>query len=140
MAVTTFQGALRNYLLADATIASLVGVKIYKTAPQNAVRPYITIGKISKVTIDNLSGFLGVVEERWQTDSYGSNLDNAEAVAKAVFNRLHCKIYETWSGYKIYLCKFDNENDLSESEIEGSEKMIHRIQQDFMIKRSSEKI
>jgi hypothetical protein len=141
MAVVNFKGALRTYLLADTPLAALVGVKIYSpAAPQNTIRPYVTIRKISRVTIDNLTVFNSVVEERWQTDSYGSDPDNTEAVAKAVFDRLHMKILETWSGYKIYLSKFDNENDLSESEIEGSENMIDRIQQDFYIKRNYNKI
>lgn len=141
MAVTNFKGALRTYLLADATIAALIGLKFYSpAAPQGTAAPYSTFQKIDKNTIDNLAGFQSVVEERWQIDAYGADGDNAEAIAKAIFNRLHMKIYESWSGYKIHFSRYDSENDLSELEIEGGEKQVHRIQQDFLIKRSYEKI
>lgn len=63
MAVVNFKGALRAYLLADAGIASLVGVKIYSpAAPQATAAPYITLQKIDKKTTDNLAGFQNVVE------------------------------------------------------------------------------
>ena len=45
---------------------------------------------------------------------------------------------ETWIGYKIYLSRLDNDNNLSEADNDGSEDMYHRIQQDFKIKRSYE--
>lgn len=141
MAVVNFKGALRSYVLADATVATLIGLKFYSpAAPQGTLAPYATFQKIDKDTFDNLSGFQDVVQERWQIDAYGTDGDNTEAIAKAIFDRLHMKIYETWSGYKIHLSKYDSENDFSELDIEGGEKNIHRIQQDFLIKRSYEKI
>lgn len=141
MAVTNFQGALRLYLLSDAAVDALVDTKIYSVPiPQNATLPYATLQKISKETLDTLSGFENVVIERWQIDSYADSKDEAQALSKAIFDALHMQNHETWSGYKIYSVKFENENDLSVSADDGSEDMYHRIQQDFMIKRSYETI
>ena len=138
MAVVNFQGALATYLAADTTLAALIGSKLYSPpAPQNTAAPYATLQKIGKMeTIDTLNGFSSVVRERWQLDAYGSTIDSAEAVAKAIFDRLHMKSDTTWSNYKIYLSKFDNENVFDDSDDNGSEEMTHRIQQDFLIKRS----
>lgn len=139
MAVLNFNGALRTYLLADATLADLVAQRIYAVpAPQNATEPYVVIQRISKNPLSNLSGSDNVVVDRWQIDAYALTIDSAEAIAKAIFDRLQLKNHETWSGYKVYSAKFDNENYFPEPFGNGSEQMYHRIQQDFMIKHQYE--
>lgn len=139
MSVQNFQGALRLYLLSDAAISAIVGTKIYAIPiPQNANLPYITIQDITHETIDTLSGFTGVITDRWQVDAYAASVTEVHALKKAIFDALHMKNNETWSGYKIYLSRFDGDNDLSEPAADGSEDMYHRIQQDFKIKRSYE--
>lgn len=139
MAVTNFQGALRLYLLSDSAVAAIVGTKIYSVpVPQSAEMSYVTLQKISKETLDTLNGFEGVIIERWQIDAYASTKSEAQALEKAIFDALHMKNNDVWSGYKIYLSRFDGDNDLSEPATDGSEDMYHRIQQDFKIKRSYE--
>ncbi len=139
MAVTNFQGALRLNLLADSAVAAIVGTKIYSVpVPQSAALPYATLQYISQETVDTLGGFEGVVTERWQIDAYAASVTGVLALKKAIFDALHMKNNETWSGYKIYLSRFDGDNDLSEPATDGSEDMYHRIQQDFKIKRSYE--
>lgn len=141
MAVVNFKGALRSYLLADAAIIALVGQRIYSpVAPQGVTKPYLIIQKIGKQErLKTTTALSGVVMERWQIDAYSDDSDQCEALAKAVCDGLDLKYDENWSGYKIYLSEWENENNLSESEIEGSETMSNRIQQDFSIKRSYEK-
>ena len=139
MAVENFQGALRLYLMSDAAISAIVDTKIYAIpVPQNASLPYATIQRIGKETWNTLSNFSDVIIERWQIDAYAATASEVQAIEKAVFNKLHAKHHETWSGYKIEKSWFDNDNDLSEPANDGSEKMYHRIQQDFKIKRSYE--
>lgn len=139
MAVENFQGALRAYLLSDPAIAGLVSTRIYSSpAPQSVSVPYVVISYQGKLAMNTLSAFSGVITDRWQIDAYGSTADSVQAVAKAIFNKLHLKNHETWSGYKVYSAKFDNENDLSEPLNNGSENMYHRIQQDFLIKHVHE--
>lgn len=139
MSVQNFQGALRLYLLSDAAISAIVDTKIYAIPiPQNANLPYITIQDITHETIDTLSGFTGVITDRWQVDAYASTVTGVQALKKAIFDALHMKNAVTWSGYKIYLSQFDNGNDLSSPVGDGSEDIENRIQQDFKIKRSYE--
>ena len=139
MAVTNFQGALRLYLLSDAAVAAIVGAKIYSVpVPQSAALPYATLQYISQETVDTLSGFEGVVIERWQIDAYAASAGDALALKKAIFDALHFIDHTTWSGYKIHSCKFDSDNNLTEKDDDGSENIYHRIQQDFKIKRSYE--
>lgn len=142
MAVVNFKGALRTYLLADAAISALIGARIYSpVAPQNTPKPYLIIQKIGKQErLKTTTALSGVVTERWQIDAYSDDSDQAEALAQLVNDRLDLKYNENWSGYKIYLSEWENENNLSESAAEGSEIMSNRIQQDFMIKRSYGKI
>lgn len=135
MSVQNFQGALRTYLLSDAALSALVSDRIYSfTAPQNTIKPYVIIQYISRNTIDNLVDFSGRVIDRWQIDAYAETADEVQSVANAIFEKLHLKHHETWSGYKVDSVKFDNDNSFPEPVDNGSEKVYHRIQQDFFIK------
>jgi Protein of unknown function (DUF3168) len=137
MSVVNFKGALRSYLESDPAVLSLVGQKIYSPkAPQGVTGEYIVFSKVNKMELEKLDSAPGVVEERYQIDAYSSDVDKAEEIARAVRDRMQLKNHENWSGYKVYLSRQENENDLSELEIEGAETDIGRIQQDFYIKRS----
>ena len=141
MSVENFQGALRIYLLSDVVISALVGDDIFSIpVPQNHKPPFITIQFIDDEVYNDLYGFNGVIIERWQIDVYSEDIDELHALKKAVFDKLHMKHGENWSGYKIYLSKSENTNYISEPKDDGSENIYHRIQQDFKIKRSYETI
>lgn len=141
MAIVNFNGALRLYLLGDGKIVSMISTYIYnKIPPQDAAMPCLVVQKIGKEErLKTTTALSGIVTERWQTEAYSDDLDEAEELAKAVCDRLDLKYNENWNGYKIYLSEWENENDLSDEITKGSGKIKYRIQQDFMIKRSYEK-
>jgi hypothetical protein len=141
MAVVNYQGALRTYILADATVSGLIGTKMYAPgAPQDSAYPYTTLFKVSDLPWNNLNTFDEIVLERYQIDIYSKDIDVVTAIKKAIFDRLHFKNYISMSGYKIYLIRQVDENYFPEPEDEGTEKVVHRISVDFQIKRSYEPI
>ena len=138
MAVANFHGALRAKLLADATTAGLVVARIHNPpAPQGVTLPYLTIQRISQVSIDTIAIFNGVVEERWQIDAYAATIDECEALRIAVFEALHYQHSVTWSGYKVYQCRLENEADDVDATNDGDAQGAYkRSTMDFMIKRN----
>jgi len=137
MSVVNFNGALKTYLLADITLSALIGNKFYALlASQKATLPFCTFQKISTQTIDNIVSFDNVVIERWQIDCYGSTMDSVEAIKKAVFDRLHKKLYLTMSNYFVHAINCINELPINEPTGDGTSEYYERISLDFSIKRN----
>ncbi len=87
---------LRGFLLADPAIAAIVGDRIYPDpAPQNAVMPFITLGRVSALHEYDLDGYAGQAGPLIQIDcwadapEYNGNYGLTKQLGLAVKNRLN---------------------------------------------------
>ncbi len=79
------ESAIRTRLLADATVAALVGTRVYTgKMPQDATFPLITLTKVDKVSGLTLDGTVGPNQVRVQIDCWDSGVDGVRALADAV--------------------------------------------------------
>ena len=79
------EAALRAILLADPTVASLVGTRIYTgIMPQRPTFPLITLKKIDKLSGLTLSDAVGPNTLRLQADCWANDVDGVRALADAV--------------------------------------------------------
>lgn len=79
------EGALRARLLADATVAALVGQRAYWVErPQGGVLPDITLQVITDGREQDMKGFVGLQQTRVQVDCRASSYAQARALAEAV--------------------------------------------------------
>lgn len=83
--------ALRSVLLADATVAALVGTRVYTgVMPQRPTLPLITLKKVDKLSDLTLEDAVGpntlrVQVDCWAQDGTGTaGVDNVRALAAAV--------------------------------------------------------
>lgn len=137
MTVINFNGALRTYILADTTVSTLIDTKFYSIpAPQNVIMPYCIFQCISVNPMDNIVTFDNVVVERWQIDCYGSTEDSVQSINKAIFDRLHMKLYLTMSGYFVHAINFENSYPIDEPKGAGTSDFYKKISMDFRIKRN----
>lgn len=82
--------ALRAMLLEDATVAALVGARIYRSPlPQAPTLPAISYQRIAKTGDLDLEGPGAPKRVRVQWDSWATTLEQARAVALAVEGVLH---------------------------------------------------
>lgn len=139
MAVSNFQGALREYLIADSTLSALIGERIYsRCAPMNIASDYIVFQSISEVDLDGtLSTGSGVQIDRWQFDIYTKSIDDAHAIKLALFEALNYVHHTAMSGYKVYLAKRESGVDNWDAITNGAEDGWNRITQDYRIKRNT---
>lgn len=85
MSAANVRAALRQYLLADAPIAAIVGTRVYPSRmPQGEVRTSIVYTRVSEVGDHHLSGPSGLTRTRVQIDSWAQTIDAAVALADAV--------------------------------------------------------
>jgi hypothetical protein len=82
--------ALRAYLLADATISAAVGgTRIYPTVmPQGVKATSAVYNVISEISDHHTQGPSGLVMVRMQVDAYALTTDAADALARAVKERI----------------------------------------------------
>jgi hypothetical protein len=139
MAVSTFQGALREHLTADAGVYALVANRVYsRPAPMNLTADYVVMQLISETDVDGtLSSGSGVQVDRWQFDIYAKDIDDAHAIKLAIFEALNYVRHVTMSGYKVFLAKRESGVDNWDSSQNGAEDGWSRITQDYMIKHRS---
>ena len=77
--------AVRSILLADPTVASLVGTRIYTgILPQRPTFPAITLKKVDKLSGLTLSDAVGPNTLRLQADCWANDVDGVRALADAV--------------------------------------------------------
>jgi hypothetical protein len=77
--------AVRAVLLADATVAALVGDRIYpKTLPQDVTLPAITYQRISTIGDLDLDGDQATAAVRVQLNLWSESYDGVCALARAV--------------------------------------------------------
>lgn len=77
--------AVRDRLLDDATVAALVGSRVYTGAmPQRPTFPLITLTKVDKLSDLALDGTVGPNQLRVQVDCWDDDVDGVRALAAAV--------------------------------------------------------
>lgn len=81
---------VRQFLLADATIAGLIGTRVYPAPPpQNATYPLITTQRISDTQFPHLrQRGPGLAEPRYQIDAWATTKAGVDALASAIQHRL----------------------------------------------------
>lgn len=128
----TIAAGLRTFLLADSTIASLIGsgsaARLYPVKlPQGPTMPAITYQTISGQRVHSADGASGLSGPRIQIDCWGSTYAQADALFEAVRKRLDG--YRGPAGSKdIQGAFFDTERDFYEADAE-----LYRKSADFII-------
>jgi hypothetical protein len=86
---------LRAFLLADATIASLIGARIYPIVlPQGPTVPALTYHWVSIDEIYTMAGPSGLVVKRIQFDCWAETFKEVEALSDAI--RLRIDGFSGW--------------------------------------------
>ena len=136
--MTTFKGALRTYLLADAAITAIVGAKgVYSfPAPQKTDLPYIMLSRITETDSNNLLTVDNVVREEWQLDCITCTEEQGEALKLVVKSRLGNVAPITLSGFDVSLMIVTGSTDLSELEDDGSQRKALRKAVAVTVKRT----
>lgn len=139
MAVSNFQGALREYLVANAVVSTLIGERIYtRPAPSNLSADYVVMQLISESDVDGtLSAGSGVQIDRWQFDIFAKGIDDAHAIKIAIFEALNYVHHITMTGYKVIFAKRESGVDNWDSAQNGAEDGWSRLTQDYMIKHKT---
>ena len=90
MSLAGIRPALRAYLLADPTIASAVGgTRVHPVVlPQGVKATSLVYNVISEITDHHTQGPSGLVMVRMQLDAYAQTTDAADALARAVKERI----------------------------------------------------
>lgn len=135
---TTFQTALRSYLLADSDITDIVGSSgVYAFAvAQRATLPYCMLQRISQEPLNNLVSSDAQLRELWQIDCLAELNATAEALADAVRVRLNNASPVTLSGFDVTLMIVDQVIDLSELQDDGSQDTTRRKSVQVIVKRT----
>lgn len=89
MTVADPRPALRFYVLADAAIASIVGIRMFAgRMPQGEIRTSIVFTRVSGVGDHHLQGPSGLARARFQIDAWAQTLDAAVALADLIKARI----------------------------------------------------
>lgn len=125
--------ALRARLIADATMAGLVGNRIYPgRAPQKPTMPYIVYHRISTVRAATLdTGNAKVPEVRIQCDVIASSQSEVETVLSRM-RVVMDNFRGTSSGVTVLGVSVDDEQDQPEF-YEGSDTVFYHSSLDFSI-------
>lgn len=123
--------ALADYLLAQASITSLIGNRIYWVElPQGAARPYLLLSVVSSQPGVAYQGATGLIMSRVQFDCWGLTFYSAKDVARALEELLNGKrlvtVTRVFEGFLL-----DTERDGHE-DVETPDKLF-RTSLDFII-------
>lgn len=81
--------ALRGFVLADTTVASIVGTRMFpRVLPQGVRDPAIVYNRVSMLGDHHMQGASGLVEVRMQIDAWAETADDAYELAVAVKQRI----------------------------------------------------
>ena len=127
--MASIDSALYTRLSGFAGLAALVSTRIYPPlAPQNATYPLVTYQQISAIRPYAMGTQIGLVQARFQLDSWAETSPGARAVSEQV--RLALSNYSgTSDTIVINHCELVNEQR-GDPEDQGE---LHRIIQDFMV-------
>lgn len=83
---------LRTYLLADATIAGLIGTRLYPDIlPQSPTMPALAYSVAGGVSVHSTDGASNLAGPRFQVDCWGATKNQAINLYNAVRKRLNGK-------------------------------------------------
>lgn len=119
--------AVRALLLADASVAALVGTRVYPlSAPQGAARPFLVVTSVSDVPATTMNGLPADLlrNARVQVDSYAETYLEAHALFEAVNNEVAALSGPTISAVL-----------LSASDMRDDETGLYRKSADFSVWR-----
>lgn len=126
------KGALRTYLLQLKNVSDIT-IRIYSApAPEGATNPLIMLSRVSGDSTRTNAGILGRSEEVWQIDCYADTDLQCEQLKEAVRRGLD-GFSGTMGSFDVYSCAFEQVNDLSFIEGDGSENSEHRKELEFRI-------
>ncbi len=128
--------SLRGALLGNATVAALVGTRIYPMIlPQARVwpGPSLTFQRISTTSPVALTGETGPERMRVQIDSWDDSWTGVRALAIAVKNALQGFAGALGGGEELFGVFMDSQRDFFESEVGPSGEGMYRVSQDFFV-------
>jgi hypothetical protein len=125
--------ALRSRLLANATVAGLVGVRVYNmdTRPQGGALPAVTIRQISGERQYTHDAVGRLVDGRAEINCYGANGADAVALATAVRRAIEGAGFtaDTETVQSVFLL---SEQDFT-GEAEAAGVRVFRVMLDFQV-------
>lgn len=87
--MTTIAEGLRTLVLADATVAGLIGTRMFPVIlPQNPTLPAITYQYLSGRSVVSNDGASGLAESTFQIDCWGATYASTDELYEAVRDRL----------------------------------------------------
>jgi len=120
--------ALRTYVLADATVTALAGVRMYpRRLPQGPTLPAIAYQRIDTRREHDMDGPDGLPRARVQLSIWAASVAAAEELAAAVRGRLD-GYKGAWGSVTVGSCLCVGERDLDDPET-GRNAVV----QDYMI-------
>ncbi len=136
----TIGAAMRSHLLADGSIAALVGTRIYPLRlPEKQVFPAVVLTRISGIRYSHLRGAGSLARPRYQVDSWATTHDGATALGSLCRQRLD-GFKGTWTDDLSPATEvdvaviFENEMDMFEEDIFGG---VCRHSADYWVFHSS---
>ena len=95
----TIDGAILGRLNAIAAVTALTSTRIYALhLPQNPTLEALTFQQVSGVRVHAFGADRGLVEGRFQVDSWGNTFEEAKALADAVRGDGAASALSRWSG------------------------------------------
>lgn len=126
--MTTIAEALRTYILADATVAGLVGTRMDPVIlQQNSPMPALTYQYISGASVISNDGPTGLENPTFQIDCWGSTYSQMDALFEAVRKRIN-GASGTFSGVDVQGIFLVRKRDLYDNEAK-----LHRRTADYEI-------
>lgn len=110
----TPERALRDRLVADATVAALIGTRIYPPGelPQEPRLPALVYQRISMTDGLAQDGTTGPQRPRIQLDAYARTQREVESVQDAIREAVHGQTWAAGDGSQVMLGVLDNSRDL----------------------------
>jgi len=109
------ENALQYTLANTAGVSNLVGSRIYYVkAPQDVVKPYVVIQKISAIRFYAYSGESGLDDTRVQISIFATTYASCKAIAAAIQTAISAFVGTMGGAGGVYVgaCFYDNEVDL----------------------------
>ena len=134
----SMESAIFQRLVTDTTLKGLVDGRIYPVvAPQGTDPPYVTYQRVSGAPEHHHGGNAGVSRARLQVDVWAATYADAKATGDAARNRIDSfqGTIEDVDGNStnIRSCLTVNEQDLTQTPVDASDKVTHRVSMDFAL-------